>query len=847
MKTYPQRLQAVLYQCFAAAFMVGLADACLTAAYRSAPFVPTYMAVFAITTVALLAVSVVLAAIIALFARGAADQTGIPRAICGTVFPADRGKRVRRGASMLVALVLMAVFVVVSSVVGKVFVESMRTTIYATISASLASLATGLVLLAGWTGFRKWLLARNGSGARLLTGIVLSPAGVTVLAVIAAVPVVVVLWDKIDVILEALPLRVVGLLLGGAIAGAAIGIRKPFAQVPAITRLVVLAGIPIIAGGAFAVSGSGFGINNDVRIAFTSRGVLSPTAFKIARRALDFDGDGFIGIMNDGDCAQFNAAVSAGAIEIPNNSVDEDCDGEDLTFDAEVDDFFGRWDFDVPPPLRGRHYNVVMITIDAAAPDRMSLYGYRRPTTPNLRRIAASSALFTAAVAPGPSTRLAIPEMMTSKFGPQVDRAVDYRIPLEIRPSNNTMAEVMRRAGYRTNAVIPTSYFSRWRGIMQGFDKVDKSALPFDSKKNNFHSGAQVSEALVSMFRKAADDPGRPVFIWAHYYDAHQPYTPVKDGVNYGTSKPDMYDSELQFVDGEIGRVVEEMDRILDPANTILIISADHGEAFDSNHAVRHHGYDLHSTIVHVPLIIRAPFVKAGVFRGAVSTLDILPTLVNLLNIRGKFKFAGTSLVPQLVDGTDDIERQIYSLFYLPENVYHGTRTHIMAGARNSEFNYFKDLESNAEYLYNFNRDPYEERNLADEMPRRRHDFRRTISKFLLWLDGNSVKRERPRNGNERAAPGRSGAARNAQAGTGAARNANAGTGAERNTNGGAAMPPATGNLTEEAFRKAIEGGETPVRAGSGRSGAVRTGAPAAGSTRPPAQRRDRIDAPETP
>lgn len=744
MKTYFERFAAILLQCFAGAFMIGLLDGLVTASGGSARFAWTYLAVFGLTTSPLIVISLVFAAVAALFGAGRAVHQGPVMAVFRAVWPADPGARTRRGARMLFTVALMAVFVGASAIIGRHFVESMRTVIYATISTSLASLAIGLFLIWLDRRFLRRLERTDCTALPRFAGFLLSPPGAALILVVLASPVVFLMRDRAATILDSLPLRLPAILLAGLIFGLAAGARRPFREVPWLTRLVVLGGIPVVVAGALIVCGAGVGMTNPVRAAFTSRGIISPTAFKLARKALDFDGDGQIAFMNDGDCAPFNKKISSGATEIPNNHVDEDCDGEDLTFNPALDDYYGRWDFEVPAGIARKRYNIVMITIDAAAPDRMSLYGYRRRTTPNLEKIAAGSAWFQTAIAAGPSTRLALPEMMTSRYGPQVDRAVGYRVPLEIKPANNMMAEILKRAGYRTSAVIPTGYFSGWKGFLQGFDKVDRTAVPFDSKKHAFHSGRQVSDALIALLQAAAMDDGHPQFVWAHYYDAHSPYTKVPDWKEYGKDKADVYDSELEFVDDQIGRVVAEMDKVWDPAETILIITADHGEAFDSNHAVKHHGHDLHSTILHIPLLIRAPFVKPGVFKGPISAMDILPTLVNLTGIKGRFKFAGTSLVPQLLEGQDDMDRQVHSLFYLPENVYHRKPTHMMAGVRTARHNYFKDLENSTQYLFDYRADPYETRNLVDDMPRAGAGLRKDVSKFLLWLDANSVKREPP-------------------------------------------------------------------------------------------------------
>jgi|GEM_PF-1704507 len=744
MKTYFERFAAILLQCFAGAFVVGLLDGLVTAIGDNAPFAWTYLAVFALSTSPLIAVSIVFAAVAALFGAGRGGRRGPILAAMDAVWPADPSTRTRRGARMLFTALLMAVFLGASAIIGRHFVESMRTVIYATISTSLTSLAIGLFLIWLDRCFSRWLAGTDFAALPRFARFLLSPPGAALILVILASPVVFLMRDRAATILDSLPLRLPTVLLAGLLFGLAAGARRPFNEVPGIVRLVVLAGIPLMVAGAMIVCGAGVGMTNPVRAAFTSRGIISPTAFKLARKALDFDGDGTIAFMNDGDCAPFNRKISSGATEIPNNRIDEDCDGEDLTFNPALDDYYGRWDFEVPAGIARKRYNIVMITIDAAAPDRMSLYGYKRKTTPNLEKIAAESAWFKTAIAAGPSTRLALPEMMTSRYGPQVDRAVGYRVPLEIKPANNMMAEILKRAGYKTSAVLPTGYFSGWKGFLQGFDKVDRTAVAFDTKKYGFHSGRQVSDAFLSVLGNAATDDQHPQFIWVHYYDAHSPYTKVPDWKEYGKDKADIYDSELEFVDDQIGHIVTEMDRIWDPAETILIISADHGEAFDSNHAVKHHGHDLHSTILHIPLLIRAPFVKPGVFKGPVSAMDILPTLVNVTGIKGRFKFTGTSLVPQLLGGKDDLERQVRSLFYLPENVYHRKRTHMMAGVRTAEHNYFRDLETGTQYLFDYRADPYETKNLVDDVPRVGARLRKDVSKFLLWLDGNSVKREPP-------------------------------------------------------------------------------------------------------
>ena len=277
---------------------------------------------------------------------------------------------------------------------------------------------------------------------------------------------------------------------------------------------------------------------------------------------------------------------------------------------------------------------------------------------------------------------------------------------------------------------------------------------PINSKSNPMPiSGGKISEAFIAHMKQASKVKQRPVFMWAHYYDPHSPYTKVKNGLDFGDNPQDRYDAELAFADEQVGKVVAEIDKHFDRANTIIIITADHGEAFDANHKKKHHGHDLHSTTVHIPLLVRAPFVEPAEFEGPVMAQDILPTIMNLGNIRGRHQLVGTSLVPQLLNGEDQLDRILYSVFYLPENVYHKKRTHIMLGVRTRHHNYFKDLRTSVERLFRYDQDPFETQNQIDLMPDQGRKMRQNGSKFHLWLSGNSVKTEKPKNTKRPPAP----------------------------------------------------------------------------------------------
>ena len=210
-----------------------------------------------------------------------------------------------------------------------------------------------------------------------------------------------------------------------------------------------------------------------------------------------------------------------------------------------------------------------------------------------------------------------------------------------------------------------------------------------------------------------------PLFLWLHYYDPHAPETrpPGDDIPDFGEQRGDTYDAELIYTDREIRRFVEGLREVRPADRTILVVMADHGEAFDANHAKQRHGHDLHSVVTHIPFLVVAPFVTPGPIDMPVTSLDVLPTLVNLLGLSGDFAFEGTSLAPQLLGEPPPRHRAVYAQFYLPENVAHGKPTLHQAGIRTGDLSYFRDYTTRRDRLFRYRTDPFEEADLSKEMP----------------------------------------------------------------------------------------------------------------------------------
>lgn len=438
-------------------------------------------------------------------------------------------------------------------------------------------------------------------------------------------------------------------------------------------------------------------------------------AYQGAVKLLDSDGDGFMHQFAGGDCNPDEPDISPSALDEPGNGVDEDCDGRDVPLELLER---GRFDYPLPESYVYEKPNVVILSVDALAASHVGFMGYERNTTPNLDELAENCVVFDRAFAQGPSTRLSIASLFTSKYDSQMAHGSAATIPYPLLPENLTMAEIFKKNGYDTVAILPHEYFSsRWKGILQGFDTTDTSS--FGKKGGGKHNGAKVTEAAEREIKKGRS---KPLFLWAHYWDAHPPFSVPKKAKAFGRKeKVDLYDSEVRFVDEKMAPLYDAIDDNLRRRGYILIVTADHGSAFDKAHSRHSHGHDLSTNVLHVPLMIclSSGAQPRTVEETPVSLMDLLPTLVNLGGLDvGKNKFEGTSLVP-LVFGQDEEwpERYLFHQYFLTERIRNKKDPLMMVSVRTKSYNYVWQREDDVFELFDYLEDPDETENLLDADP----------------------------------------------------------------------------------------------------------------------------------
>jgi membrane-anchored protein YejM (alkaline phosphatase superfamily) len=277
-------------------------------------------------------------------------------------------------------------------------------------------------------------------------------------------------------------------------------------------------------------------------------------------------------------------------------------------------------------PASAPGYSVLLITIDALRADHVGTYGYVRPTTPNLDELATEGVVFEHAYTSAPQTSFAIASIMTGTH---------FRA---VRAAPPTWAEHFGRAGYATAAFYPEPVFFTER---PRFAALEARHLGFERAVVDWGTADARAFQVSSFVNDLPRD--RPFFAWAHLFEPHEPHD-ARAEYPFGGDDVARYDSEIAFADRGVGTLVR-LVRARRP-QTIVIITADHGEAF-GEHASRYHGTTLYEEQTHVPLVIIAPelFQPTRIAR-PVQTIDLLPTIARTVGValdgplRGRDLFA---------------------------------------------------------------------------------------------------------------------------------------------------------------------------------------------------------------
>jgi arylsulfatase A-like enzyme len=304
-----------------------------------------------------------------------------------------------------------------------------------------------------------------------------------------------------------------------------------------------------------------------------------------------------------------------------------------------------------PPPTKLP--SVIVITLDTTRADRMGFLGSKRGLTPNLDSLARESVVFTRAYSQAPLTPASHSTIFTGTF-PQYHQVLTFPIPLS--KDLPYLPDILKQHGYSTGAFVASlAVDPHWGtpGFERGYDTYDagfswKKYTPETRYQSVERRGGEVVDRALAWLGK---QPAGPFFLWVHLFDAHSPYDPPEPYKTRYAKAP--YDGEIAYVDSAIGKFIKELKASGRYDDTVLALTADHGESLGA-HGEDEHGIFLYDETIHVPLVIKlAHGMSAGKrIEDRVELADIMPTLLGVLGIAVPEKVQGQSLLGFLEPGT---------------------------------------------------------------------------------------------------------------------------------------------------------------------------------------------------
>ena len=275
--------------------------------------------------------------------------------------------------------------------------------------------------------------------------------------------------------------------------------------------------------------------------------------------------------------------------------------------------------------------NVLLITIDTLRADRLGyIAGEKKSKTPSIDALAKNGKVFTRAYTAVPLTLPSHSSIFTGLH--PIQHGVHQNVPVTLSPKIPTFTTILKKKGYQTIAAISAEVLSSKTGINQGFEKYDDPYKLYGASKK----GGRIAEKTVNAALKLLNNlnKNKPVFLWTHLYDPHDPYTPPKKFIRKGEL---LYDGEVRYTDEQVDRLIKAWQKFCGNKNNIIIITADHGEGL-GEHGEKYHGHFLFNTTLHVPLVIYGKNIKPEIRNDIACLYDIFPTVLNYCGVTNESK-----------------------------------------------------------------------------------------------------------------------------------------------------------------------------------------------------------------
>jgi len=391
--------------------------------------------------------------------------------------------------------------------------------------------------------------------------------------------------------------------------------------------------------------------------------------------------------------------------------------------------------------------NLLLVIFDTTRADHLSCYGYAKPTTPAVDALARDGVRFDAAYAQSSLTPVSAATVLSGAmpFRHGV-RSLFMAGKHTLSPEVASLAELASASGRRTAAFVSARPMGSHYGLSRGFDVYEDEV----SESKQRYGIAAFADAA----QRPADDTAELALAWldahgrepfaalVHFFDAHDPsFVPPREflaehvsfelppglgrtterGVLPALRAPEnlveLYDAEIRFMDEQLARLLERLRSLGVLDDTLVVVIADHGEAF-GEHGVWTHGW-LYEEQLRVPLVLSGPGVPRGLaLADRVRLVDLLPTLVELLGLSApEQSLDGVSLAPLLSEGLREGATRAPAKSDVYAEVHHAEpdrlqREREMYSLTVGEWKYVHRPASGAHELFDLAHDPGERSNL---------------------------------------------------------------------------------------------------------------------------------------
>jgi len=384
--------------------------------------------------------------------------------------------------------------------------------------------------------------------------------------------------------------------------------------------------------------------------------------------------------------------------------------------------------------------NVVVFVLDTLRKDGLGCYGRAAGPTPTIDALAADGVRFDQAIAPSGWTVPSVASLMTGTW-PTIHGAMGKGTRITpIRPELSLATQLFKQAGYDTVGFGNAAFVSPMIGIDRGFDLFDhRYSYNWDTRR----AGETIDAALAQLRERTS----RSSFYFIHLFDAHLDYNPPDEYATRhvgarrdpplpvdqtavlamgtgedGNGPPTiedreylrgLYDAEIDFIDDQVGRFIDELKALGLYDRTTIVITSDHGEEF-WEHGGFQHGHSLYDELVHIPLLIKFPAALGLTGRNVesqVRLIDVMPTLFEVADVEPQDSFLGESLLPY---SRGEVEKDLPAFC---ESTLYGPS---LIAMRDTRYKFIQELTPagiGASVLFDWRADPGETRDLSGEAP----------------------------------------------------------------------------------------------------------------------------------